>query len=295
MPGWHAASRESWGCASDPGRSCCPAAPAALTEPDEVVCLATPGNSQLSATTTAASRRRATTEWCGCSTRLPSVKNVRLRRRKTLASMKTCRSKRMGCGSKDTSTFPCRLPEWWCSPTAAAAAATVRETDSSPRRSMGQGWAPCCLTCSAREELDRANVFNIELLALRLTSATDWLGSRPDTASCSVGFFGASTGAGAALWAADEQGARIGAVVSRGGRPDLAGERLALVRAPTLLIVGSANHRVLELNRRAKALLHCPQPAGACPGSLPPVRRTWDTGGGGDSGQGLVCAVPAAR
>lgn len=108
------------------------------------------------------------------------------------------------------------------------------------------------------EELDRANVFNIELLALRLTSATDWLGSRPDTASCSVGFFGASTGAGAALWAAAEQGARIGAVVSRGGRPDLAGPRLALVRAPTLLIVGSADHRVLELNRRAKALMRCP-------------------------------------
>jgi putative phosphoribosyl transferase len=113
---------------------------------------------------------------------------------------------------------------------------------------------------SPGEELDRANVFNIELLARRLTAATDWLGSRPDTASCSVGYFGASTGAGAALWAAAEQaeqGHQIGAVVSRGGRPDLAGPWLALVRAPTLLIVGSADHRVLELNRGAQVLMRC--------------------------------------
>jgi putative phosphoribosyl transferase len=111
---------------------------------------------------------------------------------------------------------------------------------------------------SPGEELDRANVFNIELLARRLTAATGWLGSRPDTASCSVGYFGASTGAGAALWAAAEQGEKIGAVVSRGGRPDLAGPWLSLVRAPTLLIVGSADHRVLELNRGAQALMRCP-------------------------------------
>ncbi|KRE64206.1 phosphoribosyl transferase [Arthrobacter sp. Soil736] len=111
---------------------------------------------------------------------------------------------------------------------------------------------------SPGEELDRANVFNIELLARRLTAATGWLGSRPDTDSCSVGYFGASTGAGAALWAAAEQGEKIGAVVSRGGRPDLAGPWLSLVRAPTLLIVGSADHRVLELNRGAQALMRCP-------------------------------------
>jgi putative phosphoribosyl transferase len=114
---------------------------------------------------------------------------------------------------------------------------------------------------SPGEELDRANVFNIELLARRLTAATGWLGSRPDTDSCSVGYFGASTGAGAALWAAAEQaeeGKKIGAVVSRGGRPDLAGPWLTQVRAPTLLIVGSADHRVLELNRGAQALMRCP-------------------------------------
>ncbi|MGZ4543083.1 MAG: phosphoribosyltransferase family protein, partial [Mycobacteriaceae bacterium] len=108
------------------------------------------------------------------------------------------------------------------------------------------------------EELDRANVFDIALLADRLTAVTTWLGSRPDTASCRVGYFGASTGAGAALHAAAGAGAQIAAVVSRGGRPDLAGPRLADVRAPTLLIVGSADEAVLELNLRAQAMLRCP-------------------------------------
>ncbi|WP_457971522.1 phosphoribosyltransferase family protein [Arthrobacter sp. D1-17] len=116
---------------------------------------------------------------------------------------------------------------------------------------------------SPAEELDRSNVFNIELLAHRLNAAKYWLHSRPEATSSTVGYFGASTGAGAALWAAaeqreGEQGEGIGAVVSRGGRPDLAGDRLNLVRAPTLLIVGSADHRVLELNRQAQALLRCP-------------------------------------
>lgn len=108
------------------------------------------------------------------------------------------------------------------------------------------------------EELDRANVFNIELLARRLTAATGWLAGRPDTAPCRVGLFGASTGAGAALWAAGEQGEQIGAVVSRGGRPDLAGPWLARVLAPTLLIVGSVDHQVLELNRQAQGRMRCP-------------------------------------
>jgi len=108
------------------------------------------------------------------------------------------------------------------------------------------------------EEVDRANVFDIELLAGRLTAATTWLGTRSDTASCRIGYFGASTGAGAALWAAADAGPRISAVVSRGGRPDLAGRRLAQVQAPTLLIVGSKDQTVLELNRRAQAQLRCP-------------------------------------
>jgi putative phosphoribosyl transferase len=108
---------------------------------------------------------------------------------------------------------------------------------------------------TADEERDRANVFDIELLAARLRAATQWLGQRPDARGCRVGYFGASTGAGAALWAAAEPDAAIDAVVSRGGRPDLAAPRLAAVHAPTLLIVGSRDDVVLELNRRAQALL----------------------------------------
>jgi len=108
------------------------------------------------------------------------------------------------------------------------------------------------------EERHRANVFDIELLARRLSSASDWLGTRGDTAACAVGYFGASTGAGAALWSASEPSARVAAVVSRGGRPDLAGPRLSAARAPTLLIVGSLDREVLELNRKAKAVMRCP-------------------------------------
>jgi putative phosphoribosyl transferase len=105
------------------------------------------------------------------------------------------------------------------------------------------------------EERDRVNVFDIPLLATRLQAATAWLGSRTDTAACRVGYFGASTGAGAALWAAAEPASRVAAVVSRGGRPDLAGARLAAVRAPTLLIVGGADDVVLRLNQQARAQL----------------------------------------
>jgi putative phosphoribosyl transferase len=121
---------------------------------------------------------------------------------------------------------------------------------------------------TTEEERDRANVFDIELLAERLEAATVWLAQRPDTGDCRVGYFGASTGAGAALWAAAEPGAVVAAVVSRGGRPDLAGPRLADVQAPTLLIVGSRDDVVLELNRRAQALLqHCESELAVVPGA----------------------------
>lgn len=120
---------------------------------------------------------------------------------------------------------------------------------------------------SPAEELDRANVFDIELLASRLGAATRWLGTRPDSASCRVGYFGASTGAGAALWAAAEAGSTVAAIVSRGGRPDLAGPRLAEVTAPTLLIVGGADTIVLDLNRRAQAQLRCVSRLAIVPGA----------------------------
>jgi len=97
--------------------------------------------------------------------------------------------------------------------------------------------------------------FDIELLAERLISVTDWLTQQRDTRRLRIGYFGASTGAGAALVAAAERPDVVGAVVSRGGRPDLAGAALARVRAPTLLIVGGNDFQVIELNRAAFALL----------------------------------------
>ncbi|MFB7512577.1 alpha/beta family hydrolase [Streptomyces sp. NPDC056144] len=108
-----------------------------------------------------------------------------------------------------------------------------------------------------QEAADRARVFDTPLLAGRLAGATEWLAGRPERAGLPLGYFGASTGAAAALWAAADAGADVDAVVSRGGRPDLAGERLARVRAPTLLVVGGRDALVLDLNRRAQALLRC--------------------------------------
>jgi putative phosphoribosyl transferase len=115
------------------------------------------------------------------------------------------------------------------------------------------------------EEVDRANVFDIGLLAERLSQVTAWLRSqgRPEP----IGYFGASTGAAAALSAAAEPGADITAVVSRGGRPDLAAERLATVTAPTLLIVGGDDAAVLELNRGALAELRCDKQLAVVPGA----------------------------
>jgi len=105
------------------------------------------------------------------------------------------------------------------------------------------------------EERIRANVFDIGLLARRLVDVTEWLAGQPDTASLPVGYFGASTGAGAALAAAAHPGVKVAAVVSRGGRPDLAGESLRDVHAPTLLIVGGRDETVLKFNRQAQAAI----------------------------------------
>jgi putative phosphoribosyl transferase len=120
---------------------------------------------------------------------------------------------------------------------------------------------------TSREEHDRANVFDIDLLARRLVDSSVWLRSRPDAAGLPIGYFGASTGAAAALWAATEPDANIAAVVSRGGRPDLAAPRLAQVSAPTLLIVGSLDTVVLDLNRRAWAEMHCDSQIAVVPGA----------------------------
>ncbi|MEX2556157.1 MAG: phosphoribosyltransferase family protein [Actinomycetota bacterium] len=117
------------------------------------------------------------------------------------------------------------------------------------------------------EEIDRANVFDIELLAGRLVEATRWLQTRRDVRGLPIGYFGASTGAAAALWAAANLGAAIAAVVSRGGRPDLARETLHQVRAPTLLIVGGRDEAVLALNRQAQAALQCANALEVVPGA----------------------------
>lgn len=101
------------------------------------------------------------------------------------------------------------------------------------------------------EASERANVFDIELLASRLGEASAWAGSQAGLAALPLGFFGASTGGAAALVAASRSPARVDAVVSRGGRPDLAGSALPAVRAPTLLIVGALDTQVIELNRLA--------------------------------------------
>lgn len=117
------------------------------------------------------------------------------------------------------------------------------------------------------EEPRRDLVFDVELLAERLVAATRWLRGTPEAGGLHIGYFGASTGAAAALWAAAELGEDIGAVVSRGGRPDLAIPRLSAVTAPTLLIVGSRDPLVLELNERARRHLTCENELVVVPGA----------------------------
>jgi dienelactone hydrolase len=109
--------------------------------------------------------------------------------------------------------------------------------------------------------------FDIGLLADRLVGIIDWLGARPETAALPVGLFGASTGAAAALVAAAKRPETVRAVVSRGGRPDLAGPALAEVNAPTLLIVGARDVTVLELNERASNAMRAPVELRIIPGA----------------------------
>lgn len=117
------------------------------------------------------------------------------------------------------------------------------------------------------EELDRRNVFDVELLSGRLLAATRWATGAAATSGLEVGYFGASTGAAAALCAAAELGDGIRAVVSRGGRPDMAVGCLERVTAPTLLIVGGADRAVLALNEQAAAGLRCPHEIEVVPGA----------------------------
>ncbi len=125
------------------------------------------------------------------------------------------------------------------------------------------------LLSEAEERLDAASGalrFDIPRLAARLRLATGWARAQPELASLTPGYFGASTGAAAALVAAADE-LDIGAVVSRGGRPDLAGDALPRVRAPTLLIVGGEDHHVLALNRQARGQLGCASELAVVPGA----------------------------
>jgi dienelactone hydrolase len=109
--------------------------------------------------------------------------------------------------------------------------------------------------------------FNIDLLAKRLRHAASWIMQRPQIKVVKLGFFGASTGAAAALVAASEAGKDVAAVVSRGGRPDLAGPALGKVKAPTLLIVGGKDQTVLDLNREAFSRIPCEKSLEIIPGA----------------------------
>jgi putative phosphoribosyl transferase len=117
------------------------------------------------------------------------------------------------------------------------------------------------------EQQAGSDAFPVELLARRLRDARRWLAEQPSCSRLPVGLFGASTGAAAALWAAAEPGSDIAAVVSRGGRPDLAAERLPAVTAPTLLIVGGRDELVLGLNRQAQASLRVETGLAVVPGA----------------------------
>ena len=118
------------------------------------------------------------------------------------------------------------------------------------------------------EDMDYQVRFDIGLLTRRLLLATQWVQQNPETVRLPIGYFGASTGAAAALRAAAALGDRVQAVVSRGGRPDLAGQQeLVKVRAPTLLLVGGLDADVLELNQAAYALLSCTKKLSIVPGA----------------------------
>ena len=123
------------------------------------------------------------------------------------------------------------------------------------------------LLTAEEEAMDPRLRFDIGLLAIRLVFATDWVLQEPAARNLRIGYFGASTGGGAALLAAAERPDAVSAVVSRGGRPDLAGASLPAVRVPTLLIVGSADDAVIAMNREAMAQMQCEAKLELVPGA----------------------------
>lgn len=140
-------------------------------------------------------------------------------------------------------------------------------------RYLSEGKMATCLMDLLTDEEEALDMktrelrFNIPFLALRLGLATEWAKHYSETKDLEIGYFGASTGAAAALIAAAERGNKIKAVVSRGGRPDLAASQLSHVVSPTLLIVGENDHGVIELNQKAFDLLNCPKKLEIVPGA----------------------------
>jgi dienelactone hydrolase len=137
-------------------------------------------------------------------------------------------------------------------------------------RRAGMGTLLMDLLTTEEEEADARTGhlrFDIGLLAERLLAATRWLHAEPETSRLPIGYFGASTGGGAALVAAAEAPEEVSAVVSRGGRPDLAGAALPRVQAPTLLIVGGRDQPVIAMNREALAQLRCEKRMEIVPGA----------------------------
>lgn len=170
------------------------------------------------------------------------------------------------------------LPGLLASPTDAAGLVIFAHGSGSSRLSprnayaaevlRAQGFATLLFDLlTAEEACERENVFDIALLANRVGEAIAWTRSRPSVAPLSIGLFGASTGAAAALAAAATWPAEVSAVVARGGRPDLAGQFLAAVQAPTLLIVGSEDTEVLALNEAAQRHMRCETRLAVIPGA----------------------------
>lgn len=135
------------------------------------------------------------------------------------------------------------------------------------------------------EESDRRNVFDVDMLSTRLVAAARWVHERSDTGDLPVGLFGASTGAAAALVASTDPHLDVRAIVSRGGRPDLAGRALLSITAPTLLIVGGEDHVVLELNRRSRRLI----PAECRLAIVPGATHVFEEPGTLDAAARLAC------
>jgi putative phosphoribosyl transferase len=236
------------------------AIPALSSVADEVVCLETPD------------RFMAIGQWYGDFSQTSDEEVVTLLNRAATA----------GTAATDMEVEviagPLRLPGHLYVPKAAAGIVAFAHGSGSSRHSprnqfvasvLGQAGLGTLLfdLLTNDEERDRSTVFDIGLLAGRLRDATRWLRAQEAAGQAFIGYFGASTGAGAALWAAAEPGSDISAIVSRGGRPDLAGPRLASVRAPTLLIVGGQDDLVLDLNRQALEQLPAGSQLSVVPGA----------------------------